>query len=160
MDTESEIDLTITDIIESNNPDTIMDSEIDIKYNNNDNNTDNEMDAPMFFQTFSFSSIIICIDYNPRKINFTSLKNGDYSQLIHMFPLNQVEISLKSYKKNGIKNMDDLLLNLVKHWAIDFSKHQTHKYIAGIQPIRSIVNIGHGFMDLVIIPIKQYKKRY
>ena len=113
--------------------------------------------ADTYFQKFSFSELVICVDYNPRRVDFDKLRSGDYSQFVHLFPLCLVEISLQSFEIYGCSGWDGCFVELAKYWAIDFAKHQTHKYVAGIQPVRSLVNMGSGIADLVIIPVQQYK---
>ncbi|ETO36998.1 hypothetical protein RFI_00063 [Reticulomyxa filosa] len=108
--------------------------------------------------------------------------------LVHFFPLSQVEITLQPFKTTGTVGWDGIALQLAWFWALDFSKHQAHRYVAGIQPVRSIVNvsaflflfltkrifllspfffvcffgtykkIGSGVADLVLLPIKQFQK--
>jgi len=43
-------------------------------------------------------------------------------------------------------------------WTPDVKANQLVKVISGIAPIRSIVNVGSGLADLVLLPISQYKK--
>lgn len=43
-------------------------------------------------------------------------------------------------------------------WSPDVKAHQLAEVISGIEPIRSIVNVGSGVADLVLLPIAQYKK--
>jgi len=119
---------------------------------------DHDAAAEMYFQKFTFSDVVVCVDYNPRRVDFDRLRNGDYSQFVHLFPLCLVEIQLQSFEICGCNGWDACFVELAKFWALDFAKHQTHKYVAGIQPVRSLVNMGSGIADLVIIPVKQYKR--
>ncbi len=43
-------------------------------------------------------------------------------------------------------------------WSPDVKANQLADVISGIEPIRSVVNVGSGVADLVLLPIKQYKK--
>eukprot|EP00494_Astrolonche_serrata_P028654 UN28921 len=114
--------------------------------------------APFFIQQFRINPVVLCIDYKPRHVDFSQLSDGDYSQLIHLFPLSKVQIVLQKFTKNGVKGFDKLLTELATYWAMDIGKHQAHRYLSGVQPIRSLVNVGSGVADLVILPYKQFKE--
>jgi autophagy-related protein 2 len=43
-------------------------------------------------------------------------------------------------------------------WTPDVKATQLMEVISGVSPIRSVVNVGSGFADLVLLPIAQYKK--
>ena len=51
--------------------------------------------------------------------------------------------------------MGDLLNDL---WTPDVKATQLAEVISGVAPIRSVVNVGSGVADLVLLPISQYKK--
>lgn len=43
-------------------------------------------------------------------------------------------------------------------WTPDVKATQLVDVISGVSPIRSVVNVGSGVADLVLLPIAQYKK--
>lgn len=43
-------------------------------------------------------------------------------------------------------------------WTPDVKANQLASVLAGIAPIRSVVNVGSGMADLVLLPIDQYRK--
>jgi autophagy-related protein 2 len=43
-------------------------------------------------------------------------------------------------------------------WTPDVKATQLVEVISGVAPIRSVVNVGSGVADLVLLPIAQYKK--
>lgn len=51
--------------------------------------------------------------------------------------------------------MFDLLNDL---WTPDVKATQLVEVISGVAPIRSVVNVGSGVADLILLPIEQYKK--
>jgi autophagy-related protein 2 len=51
--------------------------------------------------------------------------------------------------------LGDLLNDL---WTPDVKATQLVDVISGVSPIRSVVNVGSGVADLVLLPIAQYKK--
>lgn len=114
--------------------------------------------AEVYIQWFSVKECQICIDYKPKRIDLHSLRNGDYAQLVHLFPLEGVGITLEPKRFVGIEGWGRLGLQLGKEWAGQILAHQTHRYLSGIQPLRSIVKVGTGVVDLVMIPVEQFKR--
>jgi autophagy-related protein 2 len=55
----------------------------------------------------------------------------------------------------GWPRLFDLLNDL---WTPDVKATQLMEVISGVSPIRSVVNVGSGIADLVLLPIAQYKK--
>lgn len=43
-------------------------------------------------------------------------------------------------------------------WTPDVKATQLVEVISGVAPIRSVVNVGSGVADLILLPISQYKK--
>lgn len=43
-------------------------------------------------------------------------------------------------------------------WTPDVKAHQLADVISGIAPVRSVVNVGAGMANLVLLPIEQYRK--
>jgi len=117
----------------------------------------NGKDSEVYFQRFCVDQVTVCVDYKPHRVDFDRLRNGDYSQFVHLFPLSQVEIGLQPFEAQGCEGWDSCFVELAKFWAIDFATHQAHRYVAGIQPVRSLVTMGSGIADLVIIPLQQYQ---
>lgn len=58
-------------------------------------------------------------------------------------------------KITGWARLGDLLNDL---WTPDVKATQLVEVISGVAPIRSVVNVGSGVADLVLLPIAQYKK--
>lgn len=55
----------------------------------------------------------------------------------------------------GWARVGDLLNDL---WTPDVKATQLVEVISGVAPIRSVVNVGSGVVDLVLLPISQYRK--
>jgi DNA uptake protein ComE-like DNA-binding protein len=111
-----------------------------------------------YIQSFECTSFKICVDYKPKRVDYKGLKNGDYIQLMHLFPLENVVFDFKRVKLYGIPGWDRIGGELAIQWGLDIAKRQYHRYLAGVQPIRSFVNVGSGVADLFIMPMDKYKK--
>jgi len=69
---------------------------------------------------------------------------------VSLFPL-----SLISSQVTGWPRLFEMLNDL---WTPDVKATQLAEVISGVAPIRSIVNVGSGVADLILLPIAQYKK--
>jgi autophagy-related protein 2 len=43
-------------------------------------------------------------------------------------------------------------------WLPHIGYTQVSNFVSGVAPIRSMINIGSGMADLVLLPIEQYRK--
>lgn len=53
---------------------------------------------------------------------------------------------------------DRLSTLLQDTWTPDVKANQLADVISGVSPIRSVVNVGSGVADLILLPIEQYRK--
>ncbi|ETV99582.1 hypothetical protein H310_08237 [Aphanomyces invadans] len=114
--------------------------------------------ASFFFQSVDIRSFKIKIDYRPQRVDFQALQAGDYLEVINLFVLEGMELSLRHIKLSGVSNWDALINQTLVHWVQDISRHQIHKCLASVVPMRSISNIGAGAADLILLPMAQYGK--
>ncbi|CAK4947130.1 unnamed protein product [Aphanomyces euteiches] len=111
-----------------------------------------------FFQSVDIRSFKIKIDYRPQRVDFQALQAGDYLEVINLFVLEGMELSLRHIKLSGVDGWDALINQTLIHWVQDISRHQIHKCLASVVPMRSITNIGAGAADLILLPMAQYGK--
>jgi len=113
----------------------------------------------IFFGRVSINAIEVKIDYLPGYFNLSKLQEGDYLQLLNMFPLEGMELVVKkTYITSGINGIDSLLHIIMEGCINDIYSNQMHKVISGAAPFRGISNIGAGLQDLMLIPMKDYRK--
>lgn len=60
-----------------------------------------------------------------------------------------MEVDLQKQKLVGIEGWDRVLTQVANLWAEQVSREQAHRYLAGVQPIRSLVNVGKAFCGFV-----------
>jgi autophagy-related protein 2 len=58
----------------------------------------------------------------------------------------------------GVSGFDRLGKTLNDIWTPDVRNNQLPGVVAGLAPVRSLVNIGSGFKDLIEIPLREYHK--
>lgn len=113
----------------------------------------------IIFGRVSINAIEVKIDYLPGYFNLSKLQDGDYLQLLNMFPLEGMELVVKkTYITSGINGIDSLLHIIMEGCINDIYSNQMHKVISGTAPFRGISNIGAGLQDLMLIPMKDYRK--
>lgn len=66
-----------------------------------------------------------------------------------------VNIPLADVQVTGVTKLSTLLQDI---WTPDVKANQLADVISGVSPIRSMVNVGSGVADLILLPIEQYRK--
>lgn len=115
------------------------------------------------------------LDYKPRRVDYRALRDGKTIELMNFFHFDGAEMTLRHITLNGVSSrfvcgvlkvliivqitgwprFFDLLNDL---WTPDVKATQLADVISGVAPIRSVVNVGSGVADLVLLPIAQYRK--
>lgn len=109
----------------------------------------------MYFQMISVRKFDIKIDYNPAEINLQALNQGDYLQLLNLFPLKGLTITLKRIRLTGVSGIPALLEQIIFAWVEDIYQNQLHRVISGTSALRGIANIGQNLHDLIVIPLNR-----
>lgn len=102
--------------------------------------------------------IVLKIDYKPKYINYGNIKEGQYAELVNLFHLDGADVQLSHVKLTGVNGLVRLGDRLAQEWLPHIMNTQVPHMISGVSPIRSIVNIGSGMADLVLLPVQQYRK--
>ncbi|CAG8746013.1 13896_t:CDS:2, partial [Cetraspora pellucida] len=111
-----------------------------------------------YFQLFEIQPIVMKLDYKPKHLDYSSLKEGNLVELMNIFHLEAAEMTLRGLKLTGVKGISRLLEDLGAAWLPHITSTQVPNVVSGVAPIRSLVNIGSGVADLILLPIEQYKK--
>ncbi|KDQ60992.1 hypothetical protein JAAARDRAFT_31991 [Jaapia argillacea MUCL 33604] len=112
----------------------------------------------IYFQHAEVFPVDLKLDYKPRRVDYRALREGKTIELMNFFHFDGSEMTLRHLTLHGITGWPrffDLLNDL---WTPDVKATQMVDVISGVAPIRSVVNVGSGVADLVLIPIAQYKK--
>jgi len=122
----------------------------------------------------------IKLDYKPKRVDYYALKQGKTAELMNFFHFDGSEMILRHLVVTGVSctclhNLDltrssslptplqvsgtTTLSSLVQDiWTPDVKANQLADVISGIAPVRSVVNVGSGVANLVLLPIEQYRK--
>jgi len=123
-----------------------------------DNNPNESSGRKMFFQSCSTNSVDIKIDYRATYLNLAALSKGDFCELLNIFPIDGLELTLKSVCVNGMSGIESLAAKFAEAWIKDIYSNQFYRIISGITPFRGISQIGSNLQNIVSIPITEYRK--
>ncbi|KAL1923425.1 uncharacterized protein VTP21DRAFT_8405 [Calcarisporiella thermophila] len=112
----------------------------------------------LYFQYCEFRPIIMKIDYKPKHINYRSLKRGHLVELMNLFHLDGAEMTLREVRLTGVDGLSRLFEKLLAEWLPHIRSTQVPHMVSGVSPIRSLVNVGQGMSDLILLPIEQYRR--
>ena len=98
------------------------------------------------------------LDYKPKKIDYAGLHSGHTTEFMNFFILDGSDIVLRHVIVYGVSGFDKLHKTLNDIWMPDVKRNQLPGVLAGLAPVRSLVNVGGGVRDLVVIPMKEYRK--
>ncbi|PIA15156.1 hypothetical protein COEREDRAFT_45399 [Coemansia reversa NRRL 1564] len=113
--------------------------------------------AQPYFQIIRIAPINVIFDYKPRRMRALSSGSGPV-ELLNFFPLEDAEMTLISVKKRGVAGISKLVQALGHMWLPHLTQTQIPGVVSGVTPLRSLVNIGSGVADLVILPLEHYRK--
>ncbi|KAG8893886.1 autophagy- protein 2, partial [Tulasnella sp. 403] len=111
-----------------------------------------------YFQHVEVFPVALKLDYKPKRVDYKALREGRTIELMNFFHFDGAEMTLRHIKLSGIQGWATLGERLNDLWTPDVKANQMVDVISGIAPIRSVVNVGSGFADLILLPISQYKK--
>ncbi|KAK2466861.1 hypothetical protein APHAL10511_001119 [Amanita phalloides] len=120
--------------------------------------TEGSSDGETFIQFAEIFPVVLKLDYKPRRVDYKALREGRTIELMNFFHFDGAEMTLRHITLSGITGWPRLFELLNDLWTPDVKATQLVDVISGVSPIRSVVNVGSGVADLVLLPIAQYKK--
>ena len=112
----------------------------------------------LFFQRAEVCAIRVLLDYKPKKVDYAGIRSGHTTEFMNFFILDQASMVLRRIIVYGVPGLDRLGKLLNDIWMPDVRANQLPGILAGLAPVRSLVNVGSGFKNLVVIPMNEYKK--
>ncbi|KAI1657358.1 hypothetical protein F4813DRAFT_361154 [Daldinia decipiens] len=114
-------------------------------------------DVP-FVQRAEINSIPLNLDFKPKRVDYAGLRSGHTTEFMNFLVLDQSRMVLRHTIIYGVLGFDRLGKTLNDIWMPDVKRTQLPGVLAGLAPVRSLVNVGSGFKDLIEVPIREYKK--
>lgn len=118
----------------------------------------NLQDEIPFIQKADIRAVKVKLDYKPKKVDYAGLRSGHTTEFMNFFILDEAEIVLNHVKLYGISGFPQLSEKLNSIWMPDVRSNQLGDVLAGLAPVRSIVRLGSGIKDLVVVPVREYQK--
>lgn len=114
-------------------------------------------DVP-FLQRVEVNAVRVKLDFKPKRVDYAGLRSGRTTEFMNFFVLDGADMVLRHVIIYGVSGFDKLGQTLNDIWMPDVKRNQLPGVLAGLAPIRSLVNVGGGVKDLVVIPMREYRK--
>ncbi|KAK9355009.1 hypothetical protein V1523DRAFT_345869 [Lipomyces doorenjongii] len=111
-----------------------------------------------FLQRVEFTEVKVKLDYKPKKVDYAGLRSGHTTEFMNFFVLDEAKIVMRGVVLYGVLGFPRLFQMLNDIWMPDIKSTQLGDVLAGVAPVRSLVKLSSGVRDLVVVPIREYKK--
>lgn len=111
-----------------------------------------------FLQRVEVNSVRLRLDFKPKRVDYAGIRSGHTNEFMNFFILDRADMVLRHVIIFGISGFDRLGKTLNDIWMPDIKRNQLPGILAGLAPVRSLVNVGSGVRDLVVIPVQEYRK--
>ncbi|EPS40416.1 hypothetical protein H072_5770 [Dactylellina haptotyla CBS 200.50] len=111
-----------------------------------------------FIQRCEIDTVRVKLDFKPKRVDYAGLRSGRTTEFMNFFILEEADMELRHVALNGVSGFERLGKDLNNIWMPDIKQNQLGGVLAGVAPLRSLVNIGTGVRDLVKVPIIEYRK--
>jgi autophagy-related protein 2 len=111
-----------------------------------------------FLQRVEVNSVRVKLDYKPKYVDYAGLRSGHTTEFMNFFILDEADMVLRRVILHGISGFTRMSKVLNDTWMPDIQKTQLPGVLAGVAPVRSLVNLGAGARDLFVVPMREYKK--
>ncbi|KZZ92259.1 Autophagy-related protein [Ascosphaera apis ARSEF 7405] len=111
-----------------------------------------------FIQRAEINSIPVKLDFKPKRVDYGGLRSGRTTEFMNFFVLDEANMVLRHCIIYGISGFEKLGQTLNDIWMPDVKANQLPGVLAGLAPIKPLVGVGSGFRNLILVPVKEYKK--
>lgn len=111
-----------------------------------------------FLQRVEVNAVPVRLDFKPKRVDYGGLRSGRTTEFMNFFVLDAADMVLRHVIIYGVSGFDKLGHTLNDIWMPDIKRNQLPSVLAGLAPIRSLVNVGGGVRDLVVVPMREYRK--
>ena len=113
---------------------------------------------PPFLQRVEVNPVKVKLDFKPKRVDYGGLRSGRTTEFMNFFVLEQADMVLRRVILYGVSGFDRLGIMLNNVWMPDIRNNQLPGILAGIGGVRPLVNVGSGVRDLIVIPMREYRK--
>ncbi|CAE7220680.1 hypothetical protein P3342_013586 [Pyrenophora teres f. teres] len=111
-----------------------------------------------FIQRLEVMAVSMKLDYKPKRVDYRGLRSGHTTEFMNFLILDGSDIVLRHAIVYGLTSFDTLHKTLNDVWTPDVRSNQLPGVLSGLAAVRPLVNVGSGIKDLVVVPMREYKK--
>ncbi|KAL4951080.1 hypothetical protein BDW69DRAFT_45223 [Aspergillus filifer] len=111
-----------------------------------------------YLQRSEVNAIPVKLDFKPKRVDYAGLRSGRTTEFMNFIILEEADMVLKRVIVYGADGFDKLGQTLNDTWMPEIKQNQLPGILAGLAPIRPLVNVGSGVRDLVMVPMREYRK--
>lgn len=120
--------------------------------------TSGSVSNPPFIQRVEINPIQLRLDFKPKRVDYGGLRSGRTTEFMNFFVLDRSDMVLRRVILYGVSGFDRMGIMLNNIWSPDVKRNQLPGVLAGLAPIRPLVDVTSGVRDLVTVPIREYRK--
>lgn len=113
---------------------------------------------PPFLQRVEVNAVQVKLDFKPKRVDYAGLRSGRTTEFMNFFVLDRADMVLRRVILYGVSGFDRLGIMLNNIWTPDVKRNQLPGVLAGLAPIRPLVDVSSGVRDLIAVPIMEYRK--
>lgn len=114
--------------------------------------------SPPFIQRVEVNPIRLQLDYKPKKVDYAGLRSGRTTEFMNFLILDRANMVLRRVILYGVSGFDRMGIMLNNIWSPDVRRNQLPTVLAGLAPVRPLVDVASGMGELIAVPIREYKK--
>ena len=107
----------------------------------------------IFFRNFKVLPCKLKVDYVPEKMDIESLRDGNYTEILNLCPLEDMIINLAAVENHNLTGWGAVFSELAGKWIEDICSTQAHKFFTRAAPIQLLSTLGDGVADLALVII-------
>jgi autophagy-related protein 2 len=111
-----------------------------------------------FIQRLEVRAVTLKLDYKPKRVDYRGIRSGHTTEFMNFLILDGSDIILRHAIVYGITSFDKLHKTLNDVWMPDVKRNQLPGVLSGLAAVRPLVNVGSGMRDLVVVPMREYRK--
>ncbi|PVU99344.1 hypothetical protein BB559_000798 [Furculomyces boomerangus] len=135
-----------------------------------------------YFQAVSISPILVKFDYKPKQTPLSNIGNKTSPnvpsssnlspkqqqnnqsgqpllvEILNLIALEEASISLETLQLYGVGGINKLITKAANKWLPHITQTQIPQVVGSLTPLKPLANVGSSVIDLVLLPISEYKK--
>ncbi|RMZ75626.1 hypothetical protein DV738_g5401, partial [Chaetothyriales sp. CBS 135597] len=113
---------------------------------------------PPYLQRVEVNPIRLRLDYKPKTVDYASLRSGRTTEFMNFIVLDRADMVLRRTILYGVSGFERMGLMLNSIWTPDVKRNQLPGVLAGLAPVRPLVDVARGVNELIAVPIREYRK--